>query len=77
MGTLALLERDEDLRTTAQQLDLARAGARARRIAVTGIGALTPSERRVAEMAAGGMVNREIAQALFVPEALGDAAPAR
>ena len=35
---------------------------------MTGIGALTPSERRVAEMAAGGMVNREIAQALFVTE---------
>ncbi|HYI35228.1 MAG TPA: LuxR C-terminal-related transcriptional regulator, partial [Thermoleophilaceae bacterium] len=48
--------------------ELLAAGARPRRTAVTGVGALTPSERRVAEMAAEGMVNREIAQALFVTE---------
>ena len=32
----------------------------------TGAGALTPSERRIAELAAGGQQNREIAEALFV-----------
>ena len=32
----------------------------------SGVEALTPSERRVAELAAGGASNREIAQALFV-----------
>jgi len=35
---------------------------------VTGADALTPSERRVAQMAAQGMINRDIAQALFVTE---------
>jgi DNA-binding NarL/FixJ family response regulator len=33
---------------------------------LTGVEALTPSERRVAEMAASGTTNRGIAQALFV-----------
>jgi DNA-binding CsgD family transcriptional regulator len=33
---------------------------------VTGVDALTPSERRVARMAAEGMSNPQIAQALFV-----------
>jgi ATP/maltotriose-dependent transcriptional regulator MalT len=42
------------------------AGARPRRALLTGPGALTPSERRTAEMAASGMSNREIAEALFV-----------
>ena len=32
----------------------------------TGVDALTASERRVADMAAAGMTNREIAQALLV-----------
>ena len=38
-----------------------RAGA-----STTGAGALTPSERRIAELAAAGQQNREIAEALFV-----------
>lgn len=39
---------------------------RPRQPALRGPDALTPSERRVAEMAIDGMSNREIAQALFV-----------
>ncbi len=51
----------------AQALDELRvAGAKPRRKRVTGIDALTPSERRVAEMAMTGQSNRDIAQALFV-----------
>lgn len=46
--------------------ELVAAGARPRRERLSGVEALTPSERRVAEMAAAGMSNREIAQALFV-----------
>ena len=41
-------------------------GARPRRRALSGPEALTPSERRVAELAAAGRTNREIAQALFI-----------
>jgi DNA-binding CsgD family transcriptional regulator len=46
--------------------ELLTAGARPRRRALTGLEALTASERRVAELAATGMSNSEIAQALFV-----------
>jgi DNA-binding CsgD family transcriptional regulator len=46
--------------------ELAATGARPRRIELTGVDSLTASERRVAQMAAQGMTNREIAQALFV-----------
>lgn len=46
--------------------ELVAAGARPRRDRLTGVDALTASERRVADMAAAGMTNREIAQALFV-----------
>jgi DNA-binding CsgD family transcriptional regulator len=41
-------------------------GARPRKLVLTGVDALTPSERRVARMAAEGMSNKELAQALFV-----------
>lgn len=46
--------------------ELAATGARPRRLLVSGADSLTASERRVVQMAAQGMCNREIAQALFV-----------
>jgi DNA-binding CsgD family transcriptional regulator len=54
----ALVERARD--------ELRAAGVRPRREALGGVEALTPSERRVASMAAEEMTNREIAQSLFV-----------
>ena len=55
-------------RTLAEQAraGLLATGARPRRDAVTGPAALTLSERRVADLAAEGRRNREIAQALYV-----------
>ncbi|MDQ3933581.1 MAG: helix-turn-helix transcriptional regulator, partial [Actinomycetota bacterium] len=46
--------------------ELIAAGGRPRRAALSGVAALTPGERRVAEMAAAGMSNREIAETLYV-----------
>jgi DNA-binding CsgD family transcriptional regulator len=46
--------------------ELRATGARPRRIALSGVESLTPSELRVAQMAAEGPTNREIAQVLFV-----------
>jgi DNA-binding CsgD family transcriptional regulator len=46
--------------------ELVTAGARPRRARIAGAEALTASERRIATMAATGMTNREIAQALFI-----------
>jgi DNA-binding CsgD family transcriptional regulator len=57
-GALALAETAE--------VELAAAGARTAKASADGVLALTPSERRVADMAAAGMSNRAIAQALFV-----------
>ena len=41
-------------------------GAKLRRPELTGLGSLTPSERRIVDLAAGGASNAEIAQGLFV-----------
>jgi DNA-binding CsgD family transcriptional regulator len=57
-GALALTRRARD--------ELRASGARPRSEEVAGVHALTPSELRVAELAASGMTNREIAQSLFV-----------
>ena len=46
--------------------ELLVAGARPHRIAQSGVDALTAAERRVADLAARGLRNREIAEALFV-----------
>ncbi len=48
------------------ETELRAAGARPRRIMLAGLESLTASERRVAELAAAGLTNREIAQSLFV-----------
>jgi DNA-binding CsgD family transcriptional regulator len=46
--------------------ELEATGARPRSVIVTGVESLTPSERRVAQLAVEGMTNREIAQMLYV-----------
>ena len=58
LGAMPLAERAEtELRAT---------GAKPRRVLLTGLEALTASERRIAELAADGLSNPQIAQALFV-----------
>jgi DNA-binding CsgD family transcriptional regulator/Tfp pilus assembly protein PilF len=48
------------------ETELRATGARPRRVMLTGLEALTASERRIAELAAEGLTNREIAQNLFI-----------
>ena len=50
----------------AAETELRATGARPRRVVLAGVDSLTASERRVAELAADGRTNREIAQSLFV-----------
>jgi DNA-binding CsgD family transcriptional regulator len=51
------------------ETELRATGARPRRVLLSGLEALTASERRIAELAADGLTNREIAQTLFVTAA--------
>jgi DNA-binding CsgD family transcriptional regulator len=46
--------------------EIAATGARPRKVLQTGLDSLTATERRVAQLAADGMSNKEIAQTLFV-----------
>jgi DNA-binding NarL/FixJ family response regulator len=46
--------------------ELAATGEKVRRFIAVGVESLTPSERRIAEMAADGRTNRQIAQELFL-----------
>jgi DNA-binding CsgD family transcriptional regulator len=57
-GALALTERT--------RTELIAGGGRPRRLTLSGLDSLTPSERRVAQLAAAGLANRDIAQQLFV-----------
>lgn len=71
---IELLRRAADVTAQCGALVLARrtreelgiAGAAGRQHAFSGVGDLTPSELRIARMAADGMTNREIAEVLFV-----------
>jgi DNA-binding CsgD family transcriptional regulator len=57
-GAVAILRQSRE--------ELRAAGARPRRLAISGLAALTPSEARVARLAASGRTNRQVAEALFV-----------
>jgi DNA-binding CsgD family transcriptional regulator len=57
-GAFGLAERAND--------EIAATGVRPRNVLRTGLDAMTASERRVAQLAADGMSNKEIAQTLFV-----------
>ena len=66
-AALELADRCGALRTAARaREELLATGARPRRAARSGADALTPSERRVCRLAADGLSNRDVAQALFV-----------
>ena len=54
------------LLTQRAQEELTALGARPRSIMLTGVESLTPSERRVCRLAARGLRNSDIAQALFI-----------
>jgi DNA-binding CsgD family transcriptional regulator len=50
----------------AARQELRALGLRPRRSAISGPDSLTPTERRVAELAVSGLTNRQVAEALFV-----------
>jgi DNA-binding CsgD family transcriptional regulator len=52
--------------TGRARAELVAAGGRPRRLVLSGLDSLTPSERRVAQLAAAGLSNRDIAQNLFI-----------
>jgi DNA-binding CsgD family transcriptional regulator len=52
--------------TERARTELIAAGGRPRRLVLSGLDSLTPSERRVAQLAAVGLPNRDIAQNLFI-----------
>ena len=58
VGAFGLAQRAND--------EIAATGARPRKVLQTGLDALTASERHVAQLAAEGMSNKDIAQTLFV-----------
>jgi DNA-binding CsgD family transcriptional regulator len=58
LGAFGLAERANE--------EISATGARPRKVRQTGLDALTASERRVAQLAAEGMSNKEVAQTLFV-----------
>jgi DNA-binding CsgD family transcriptional regulator len=57
-GAIAIERRARD--------ELQASGARPRRAVLSGLEALTPSERRIAQLAAEGLTNRAIAESLFL-----------
>ncbi len=71
-----VLRRGHDLASRCQatrlaqfaQTELRLAGGRPRRAALTKPESLTPGERRVVDLVAGGMSNRQVAQSLFLTE---------
>jgi DNA-binding NarL/FixJ family response regulator len=58
LGSVRLAARAHD--------ELRAAGGRPRQLALSGVESLTPGQHRVAELAARGLSNREIAEELFV-----------
>jgi DNA-binding CsgD family transcriptional regulator len=52
--------------TERARTELLAAGGRPRRLVLSGLDSLTPGERRVAQLAAAGLSNRDIAQNLFI-----------
>jgi DNA-binding CsgD family transcriptional regulator len=57
-------------RVTAERAhsELLASGARPRKLQLSGVGSLTAGERRVADLAAEGLTNRQIAEALYLTQ---------